>query len=320
MRELPDYQTLMLPMLKILGDGNEYHVRELVEIIANQLQLTEEELSQTQPSGSSLFGGRVGWAKTYLKQAGLIEQPRRGWCKITQSGRDLLAKGLSQIDNRLLMSYPQFVEFQKKSHLSLPKSEFESSQVPVEEKISDLSLEETTPSKSPEERIEEAFAEYQNALIEEILLQVRSLPAPSFEKLLRQLLDQMHYDGSIEKSALKVGPSKEETTDFVIHEDRFGLGRIALRVNRSLKNDLIGLQEILIFIGSMAGHCVDKGIFITTSCFTKEALDYKPMNNTQLILVDGIEFVKLMIEFRIGVRKMRTYDLHEIDLDAFKEA
>ena len=321
MREIPDYQTLMLPVLKALADGKEHHIRELIKSLTETFKLTEEELSQKTASGTPLFDNRVGWAKAYLKQAALLEQTRRGFCRITKSGQDLLASGISKIDVKLLTTFKPFMdarEREKLQHFSENKTDsyltntFDRSDT----NINDDSLLQT---QTPEDLIENAFSEYQKSLADDLLERIRNVTPSYFEKLVVELLVKMGYGGSIADAGKAIGRTGDEGIDGIIKEDKLGLDVIYIQAKRWKEGNVIGRPEVQKFVGALAGQGAKKGVFITTSSFTREAMEYKPMNETKLVLIDGITLANLMIEHNLGVSTLQTYELKKIDNDYFEE-
>ncbi len=310
MRELPDYQTLMLPVLKSLADGKERHIREITDLMAREFQLTEEELSlQTTSGTTTVFSDRVGWAKAYLKQAELIEQPRRGICRITPAGQALLAKGLSRIDVKLLMTIDAFRKAQYKDRM------------PPSKTVEPASTEEATllQTQTPEDLIENAFSEYQKTLADEVLERIRNVTPAFFERLVVELLVKMGYGGSIKDAGRAIGRTNDEGIDGIIKEDKLGLDVIYIQAKRWKAGNVIGRPEVQKFVGALAGQGAKKGVFITTSSFTREAMDYKPMNETKLVLIDGLTLANLMIEHHLGVSTLQIYELKKVDNDYFEE-
>ena len=310
MRELPDYQTLMLPVLKSLADGKERHIREITDLMAHEFQMTEEELSKLQPSGGvTVFADRVHWAVSYLKQAALLERSRRGFYKSTQAGQALLAKDLSRIDVKLLMTIDAFA----KAHYKGQPSKAD----PVEP----ASTEEATllQTQTPEDLIENAFSEYQKTLADEVLERIRNVTPVFFERLVVELLVKMGYGGSIKDAGKAIGRTGDEGIDGIIKEDKLGLDVIYIQAKRWKAGNVIGRPEVQKFVGALAGQGAKKGVFITTSSFTREAMDYKPMNETKLVLIDGLTLANLMIEHHLGVSTLQIYELKKVDNDYFEE-
>lgn len=294
MKEIPDYQTLMLPVLKSVADGKEHKFREIADSIAKNFGLTEEELGCRLPSGNqSIFDNRVGWAKTYLKKACLIEYKGKGVLKITERGKHVLKDSPQKIDNKFLKQYDEFNEFQNKVN---PKEEKQETETDYK-------------NQTPEELIETAFHDFQKSLAEELLDKIRNVSPSFFEKLVVALLVKMGYGGSIKDAGQAIGRTGDEGIDGIIKEDKLGLDVIYIQAKRWKENNVIGRPEIQKFVGALAGQGAKKGVFITASSFTKEALDYKPMNDTKVILIDGMKLANLMIEYNLGVAQLHCYEL-----------
>lgn len=304
MKEIPDYQTLMLPVLKSVADGKEHKFREIADSIAKNFGLTEEELECLLPSGNqSIFDNRVGWAKTYLKKACLIEYKGKGVLKITERGKQVLKDSPQKIDNKFLKQYDEFNEFQNKVN---PKEEKQETETDYK-------------NQTPEELIETAFHDFQKSLAEELLDKIRNVSPSFFEKLVVALLVKMGYGGSIKDAGQAIGRTGDEGIDGIIKEDKLGLDVIYIQAKRWKENNVIGRPEIQKFVGALAGQGAKKGVFITASSFTKEALDYKPMNDTKVILIDGMKLANLMIEYNLGVAQLHCYELKKLDNDYFDE-
>lgn len=304
MKEIPDYQTLMLPVLKSVADGKEHKFREIADSIAKNFGLTEEELGCRLPSGNqSIFDNRVGWAKTYLKKACLIEYKGKGVLKITERGKQVLKDSPQKIDNKFLKQYDEFNEFQNKVN---PKEEKQETETDYK-------------NQTPEELIETAFHDFQKSLAEELLDKIRNVSPSFFEKLVVALLVKMGYGGSIKDAGQAIGRTGDEGIDGIIKEDKLGLDVIYIQAKRWKENNVIGRPEIQKFVGALAGQGAKKGVFITASSFTKEALDYNPMNDTKVIRIDGMKLANLMIEYNLGVAQLHCYELKKLDNDYFDE-
>ncbi len=304
MKEIPDYQTLMLPVLKALADGNEHKLQQITENLSKEFNLTEEELSKLIPSGTqSIFYNRVGWAKTYLKKAGLLENCGKGVFKITNEGKNVLKNPPEKIDNKFLKQYENFNDFYTRTT----------------SKEDEIVAETDYKNQTPEELIETAFCDFQKSLAEEILEKIRTVSPSFFEKLVVALLVKMGYGGSIKDAGQVIGKTGDEGIDGIIKEDKLGLDVIYVQAKRWKENNVIGRPEIQKFVGALVGKGAKKGVFITASSFTKEALDYKTMNDTKVILIDGMKLANLMIEYNLGVAPVHAYELKKLDNDYFDE-
>jgi restriction system protein len=301
---IPDYQTLMLPLLNTARDGFEHTMRETIECLADELSLTQEEQTELLPSGQqAIFANRVGWARFYLKKAGLIESPRRGSLKITERGVSVLSKPPVIIDNKFLDQYQEFKEFR------------DSSKVTHSEKLVDGT---ETEWQTPEENLEQAHQRIRNELAQELLQKILSCSPVFFEYLVVELLVKMGYGGSRKDAGERVGQSGDGGIDGIIKEDRLGLDTIYIQAKRWQGS--VGRPEIQKFVGALSGQRAKKGVFITTSRFTADASDYVSLIETKVVLIDGEKLAALMIDFDVGVSIQATYVIKKIDSDYFEDA
>lgn len=300
---IPDYQTLMLPLLQLITDGKEYSLNEAVDKLAKQFKLTDEERAELLPSGQTfLFGNRVGWARTYLKKSGLIDSPKRGYIIITKRGKNVLKEKPKEINVKFLKRFPEFLEFQSSKK---------------EENLNEISLSEEAKQQTPEELLETGYQSIRKSLEQEILSKLKSVHPSFFEKIVIQLLVKMGYGGSIQDAGKAIGRSGDEGIDGVIKEDKLGLDTIYIQAKRW--EGVVGRPELHKFVGALAGQGAKKGIFITTSSFTKEAKDYIPRNETKIVLIDGEKLAQYMIDYNLGVSVQNTYEIKKIDSDYFGE-
>lgn len=303
---IPDYQTLMLPLLKITEDGNEYHTRDLIEALSNEFQLTDEERKEMLASGNqAIFDNRVGWAKTYLKKAGLLASPKRATFVITDIGRQTLAKNLDKIDNRYLRQFPSFLEFQNISHNG-EETEGETDNIEI-------------LKQTPEETLDKAYQSIRESLASDLLSKVVQLSPAFFERLVVELLVKMGYGGSIKDAGKAIGKSGDEGIDGTIKEDKLGLDIIYIQAKRWSPGNTVGRPELQKFVGALAGQGAKKGIFITTSSFSNDAKSYTPRNETKIVLIDGEQLAQLMIDHNLGCTTQQIYELKKIDSDYFGE-
>jgi restriction system protein len=303
---IPDYQSLMLPLMKLVSDGQEYKYRDLVEKLATEFQVTDEERKELLASGNqAIFDNRVGWAKTYLKKAGLLDSPKRATFVITDLGRQTLASNPDRIDAKYLRQFPSFLEFQNAS-----RNDNDS-----EEEIVIVQTNEQTP----EENLDKAYQRIRKSLASELLKKVVELSPTFFERLVVELLVKMGYGGSIKDAGKAIGKSGDEGIDGTIKEDKLGLDIIYIQAKRWKPGNVTGRPELHKFVGALAGQGAKKGIFITTSNFTKEALDYTPKNETKIVLIDGEQLAQLMIDYNLGCTTQQIYELKKIDSDYFGE-
>jgi len=302
---VPDYQTLMLPILKIAGDGDEHHTRETITRLAELFGLTEADRKQMLASGAvSVFDDRFGWARYYLKRAGLLQNPRRGYFQITDRGKAVLAKNPTKIDVKLLRQFPEFEEFYS------PKKSGgdESTQ----------GMEEEPTAETPEELLASGYLKLRKQLEFDLLARVKACPPDFFERLVVRLLTTMGYGGSLADAGKAIGKSGDGGIDGVIKEDKLGLDLLYIQAKR-WDNSSVGRPEIHKFVGALHGKRARKGIFITTSTFTKEAKEYAESIETKVILVDGAQLAELMFDYSVGVATANSYVVKRIDSDFFED-
>jgi restriction system protein len=297
---IPDFQTIMLPFLKFAGDGKEHSKRETTEYLAHAFHLTDAERRVLLPSGKQeLFDNRVGWARTYLINAGLIFSTRWAYYKITDAGLAVLKQNPVKIDVNSLKKQPGFNDFvySKTAHSEAVKEE------------------QTT---TPQEILAETAQKINNALASEILARLKLVSPKGFENIVVDLLIKMHYGSNFKDAIQALGKIGDEGVDGVINEDYLGLSRVYLQAKR-YKDKSVGHPEIRDFIGALDLKHAERGIFITTSTFTKEVEDIKDRGSKRIILIDGNELARLMIANNVGVAIEETFELKRIDLDYFLE-
>ncbi|WP_229370121.1 restriction endonuclease [Fibrivirga algicola] len=296
----------MLPLLKHVSDGRECKLNDTVEALGGQFRLTEEEKSELLPSGQTfVFGSRVGWARTYLKKAGLLDSPKRATIVITDRGLSVLNQQPPKIDNRLLRQFPEFVEFQT------PKRSDSGNDV--------LIAGDETAAQTPEETLENSYQSIRKTLAQDLLNKVVSLTPAFFERLVVELLVKMGYGGSIKDAGKAIGKSGDEGIDGTIKEDKLGLDIIYIQAKKWAPGNVVGRPELHKFVGALAGQGAKKGVFITTSSFTREASEYVPRNETKIVLIDGEQLAQLMIDYNLGVTVQQTYEIKRMDNDYFGE-
>jgi restriction system protein len=301
---IPDYQSIMLPLLEFISDGKEHKMRNVTDELAIQFGVTEEEQKELLPSGAApVFYNRTAWAKTYLKKAGLIDSPKQGVVIISKRGLDVLSQKPSSINVKFLKQFSQFVEFQTSKR---------------EEEIETENGEEQS-TQTPEESLETAYQKIRKSLANELLLKVVELSPAFFEKLVVELLVKMGYGGSIKDAGRAMGKSGDEGIDGTIKEDKLGLDIIYIQAKRWKPGNVVGRPELQKFVGALAGQGAKKGIFITTSNFTKEAIEYTPRNETKIVLIDGHQLAQLMIDYNLGCTPQQTYEVKKMDSDYFGE-
>lgn len=298
---IPGFLDITLPLLRVAADGEEHLLRETVEQFSDRFDLTKEERNELLPSGrEATFHNRVGWARTYMKKAGLLESTRRGHFRITQRGRDVLEQSPERIDIGFLDQYPEFVEFRK------PKRQQD------DPPIVDPDIERT-----PDEEIEQAYQGFRQGLAQDLLDTVKEASAAFFERLVIDLLVKMGYGGTRRDAGLAVGGSGDGGIDGIIKEDRLGLDVVYIQAKRW--EGTVGRPEIHKFAGALMGQNARKGIFITTSGFTAAAREYVSRIDSKIVLIDGEELAQLMIDHNVGVAPFAVYELKRVDLDYFAE-
>lgn len=301
---IPDYQTLMLPLLKLVANGNDCKFKDAVELLANNFNLTEEEKNELLPSGQAfLFPNRVGWARTYLKKAGLIDSPARGMIAITERGKSVLSENLSEINVKYLSKFPEFIQFK----LLSKDQEIESSP----------SLNEESRKQTPEELLESGYQSIKSSLEQEILVKLKTVHPSRFEEIVVKLLVKMGYGGSIAEAGKATKYTNDEGIDGIIKEDKLGLDVIYIQAKRWEGN--VPRPEIQKFVGALAGQRAKKGVFITTSSFSKEAISYAAQMDTKIVLIDGENLAQYMIDYNLGVSVQNIYEIKKIDSDYFEE-
>lgn len=300
---IPDYQSCMLPLLRYLEDGNDHSLGDAEEGIAKHFNLSPAERAELLPSGQQgIFRNRVGWARTYLKKAILIESPKRAVFKITERGKQFLKTNPIQINAKSLEQWPEFLEFR-----DITKTVSK----PLE--VADLVLTE----KTPEESIELAYQGLREQLGQELLSRILSCTPAFFEQLVVELLVKMGYGGSRRDAGERIGQTGDGGIDGIIKEDRLGLDAIFIQAKRWQGS--VGRPEIQKFVGALQGQRAKKGVFITTSWYTSEAIAYAAQIDTKVVLIDGKLLATLMIDSDVGVASSATYVIKRIDSDYFEE-
>ena len=301
---IPDFQSVMLPLLRRLSDRQEHRFRDLVEVLEDEFQLTDDERAQMLPSGRDrLFRNRVGWASTYLKRAGLCEAVRHGWQRITTRGCDLLNQQPERINIPLLRQYPEFQAARQAERDEVGPT------TPGHEVEVD--------GATPVERLEVAYAQLRASLEQDLLRQVQTCSAAFFEQLVVDLLVKMGYGGNRQDAGRAIGRSGDGGIDGLIKEDEFGLDVIYLQAKRW--EHPVGRPQIQQFAGALQGHRARKGVFVTTAQFSEHARQYASSLDSRLVLVDGRELAKLMVDHGLGVVAEGVYELKRIDTDYFAE-
>lgn len=293
---IPDFESIMLPLLECIKDEKEWAMTDVIDSLISKFKLTQEEANHLKASSTSetLFQNRLRWARFYLKKANLLEDPKRGFTRITSDGLKVLQQKPSGINIEFLKQFPAFVEFytKKGKREDIPASEIK--------------------EKSPEDRIIDGITEIRENLEEEILEKIKKCPPAFFERTVIQLLEKMGYgDGTV------TGKSGDGGIDGMIKQDKLGLDEIYVQAKRW--EGTIPGKEIRDFAGSLSSKKTKKGFFITTSSFSKEAVEFVKSVDSKIILIDGEKFAELMYENTLGFQKQDVYELKKIDEDFFLE-
>jgi len=303
---IPDYQTLMLPVLKLASDHSEHKFSQAVEELADEFSLSSEERNEFLPSGSqAVFNNRVGWARSYLKQAGLLKSPRRGYFTISEIGLEFLKTNPPKIDSSVLEQFPEFIEFKNRKRDKSEKNEVAEPTTEQEE------------TQTPEDSLASAYSKLRSSLESEILSSVKEASPSFFERLVVDLLVKMGYGGNRKDAGKALGKSGDGGIDGIINEDRLGLDVIYIQAKRW--EGTVGRPEIQKFAGALQGQRARKGVFITTSNFTKEAKEYVSNIEVKIILIDGDLLSTLMVDHNVGVSTVGQYEVKKVDSDYFDE-
>jgi restriction system protein len=303
---IPDYQSLMSPVLSLMADKQTRSAKEVVAAISVKQNWTDQDMEELLPSGSQTVAhSRINWAITYLKKAGLLESPRRSQVCITEEGSRVAALKDVKVDNRFLRSYPEFVAFYNRSD---SKGNNDKQTLQSEQNQSDL---------SPEEQLDSAALSLQQSLADDLLDKLKTVSPAFFERIVVDLLVAMGYGGSVQDAGKSVGRSGDGGIDGIIKEDKLGLDTIYIQAKRWEAN--VGRPEVQKFAGALQGVRARKGVFITTSAYSSDALDFVKNIDSKIILIDGAELSRLMIEYGVGVSVQRVVKVMRIDGDYFEE-
>lgn len=312
---IPSYEEMMPAVLKVLADGEVKTLQQMYLAVANHYGFTAEQLARTIPSGKTTYvRSRVGWAKTYMAKAGLISQPKRGVCQITQRGREALASG-KPINNHYLAQFEDFNRF-----LSTSNEPSTTNKTSTEVNISRGKglTHQHDDAQTPTELIDIAFAALNSALADELIEQIHTLSPKFFEQLVVDLMLAMGYGGSQKDAGQATQYSCDGGVDGIIKEDKLGLDSIYLQAKR-YRDNTVGRPDIQAFAGALDMHRARKGVFITTSSFSKDARDFVTRIEKRIVLIDGRELAALMIEHNVGVSTRELYAVKAIDSDYFLE-
>jgi len=307
---VPDFQSLTLPVLKEFADGLEHATKDIRQRVANKLGLTVEDVAEKVPSGTQTrLANRVAWAHIYMKQAGLLESVRRGIYQITPRGREVLAAPPPQINLHFLEQYQDYRDFRARQYPTAANHEARASVEPPEKHEGSI--------LTPDEQIRTGYHLLKANLAAQLLDRVRQASPAFFEQLVVEVLVAMGYGGSQEDAAQVVGKSGDGGIDGIIKEDRLGLESIYVQAKRW--DATVGRPTIQQFAGALHGNRARKGVVITTSNFSREAIEYVKSLQTTIVLIDGPQLADYMIEFGVGVSDVETIKLRRLDEDYFGE-
>ena len=302
---IPDYQTLMLPVLQC-AEGGPLHTKDAIERLAKKYDLSAEERANLLPSGKQrTFDNRVNWAKSYLKQAGLVRYPSRGVFELTEEGSRLLSTDIARIDNNFLRRYDSFQAFQNRKGSTSDGDD------------QDVSVVENSDS-TPDEILRDAHRKINSALAAELLERVRSSPPEFFELLIVDLLLAMGYGGTSEDAARALGQSGDNGVDGVVDQDPLGVDQIYVQAKRYAEGNNVGAGDIRDFFGALNLKKAQKGLFFTTSAFSPSATQTAKDLGMRIVLIDGIQLSKLMIRYNIGCRDEEVLHLKRVDDEFFE--
>jgi restriction system protein len=292
---IPDFQTIMLPLLELANDGKEHKLSDAIEHLAIHFNLTEAERKEPLPSGKQArFDNRVGWSRLHLKGALLLDRTSRGKFQITQRGLAVLEQKPSRIDVKFLKQFSEYLDF-------IGAKSNSPEVIPL-------------LAQTPDELMDSAYQELRQNLAQELLERIKTASPAFFERLVIELLVKMGYGGSLVDAGMAIGKSGDEGIDGIIKEDRLGLDAIYIQAKRW--NNTVGRPEIQQFVGALAGKGARKGIFITTSKFSEQAKSYLP-TNVKVVLIDGAQLADYAIEVNLGVSVVSEYQIKRLDLDYF---
>lgn len=301
---IPDYQTLMLPLLEWLSDGKAHTTRQTYDHLIQLFNLTPDEANQLLPNGNqAIIENRIGWAKTYLKKAGLIDNSKRGIWQISELGLKFLQNKPTRLTNEELMHIPEFVSFKHSS-----------SATPTLIKQIDI---ESESMPTPTELMDSSYQEIRSTLVTDLLSTIKTCSPAFFERLVLDVMLALGYGGSRRDAGEATRIAKDGGIDGIIREDKLGLDMIYLQAKKW--EGTVGRPEIQKFAGALQGVKARKGVFITTSNFSNEAIDYVTHLESKIILINGSQLAELMIDHNVGVSTKQTYEVKQIDSDYFEE-
>ena len=305
---IPDYQTLMLPVLASAGDGQEHRIGDVVLQLARDLALTDEDQQQLLRSGKqTTFANRVHWARMYLVRAGLLTATKRAHFKITNRGQEVLTKKPRRIDNTYLSQFPEFLQFLDRSRAET-STLVETPDVPM-----------TQSTETPDELLRSTVKQIETALKKELLDRILAAPPVFFEGLIVKLLLAMGFGGSRQDAGQIVGRTGDGGIDGIIDQDALGLDRVYIQAKRYAVENGVGEPEIRGFSGSLGAAKANKGVFVTTSYFSQPAQSFAERHPFRIVLIDGEKLTSLMVFHNVGARVDDTLYLKKIDEDFFAD-
>ena len=296
--ELPKYNELMKPLLLAIKDGEVHKLKDVTDALAKQLNLSETDLKEKLSSGQSVFKNRVGWAKTYLKKAELLDIPARAMIVITEDGKKVVAENPESIDAKYLEQFKSFADFYHHTNAE-----------------GTLCLNLNKDDLTPDDQIEAAYKQINANLASDLLNEVLKISPYTFEKLVIDLLSNMGY-GAIAYGSHTTVASGDDGIDGVIMEDQLGFSLIYIQAKKWALDKVVGQPEIQSFVGAIAGKH-GHGLFVTTAGFSKKAKDYADTHH--IILVDGEKLANLMIKHNFCVSTRKTFEIKTLDTDALLE-
>ena len=303
---IPKYHEFYMPVLTALGDGEPHSTREIRDSIAEQLRILPEERQELLPSSRyPVYSSRVGWACTYLKKAGLVENPRKSYWRLTEEGRNVYLHPPSRLDNHFLSGFSSFREFTR------PAARAEENGAPESDPIA------PNTDETPNDRMEQAHSEINEKLAEDLLAEIMAKDSTFFEELVVKLLLKMGYGGSLSDAGYVTQRTNDGGIDGIIREDKLGFDQIYIQAKRWDPEKTITRPEIHRFSGALREKQASKGLFVTTAGFSDGAR--ASAEQQHIVLVDGKRLTKLMIEYNVGVSTVAKYEIKSIDSDFFND-
>lgn len=305
---IPDYETLMLPVLRLFAEGAR-NIADCLPRLKEQFNISDEEFEELLPSGRvTIIQSRAHWARTYLSKAGLLQSPKRNLHVITEKGLDLIAKNPQKIDNKTLDQFEEFRDWRTRSRIEINGEDPAILPVPTVE---------TDDNQTPEDAIERAYAMLNAALRDELLSLLEAMSPVRFERLILDLLSAMGYGGGDLQKARMTKTSGDGGIDGIIDEDALGLDAVYIQAKRYNSDYKVGRPDLQRFVGSLTGESAAKGVFVTTSDFSRDAIEYVGRVQQRIKLINGQRLAGLMIQYGVGVRARITYTIRSVDEDYF---